>query len=128
MPCFHHTATRGGGASVGWCYMHVPQVPVAYSKATWAAFRRAHDVFDLPWRNGNCIPQLQETAHVFTMDMPLTPQMPECFFPSAVAANVPHDVDVAGSPASLSYSTLMQQTNPIGLTKQATRTQCIRVE
>ena len=70
----------------------VPQVPVAYSKATWAALRRARDVFDLPLRNSRCIPQLQETAHVITMDMPLTPQMPECFFPSAVAANVPHDV------------------------------------
>ena len=71
---------------------HVPQVPVAYSKATRATLRRAQDVFDLPLWNGICIPQLQETAHVFTMDMPLTPQMPGCFFPSAVAANVPHDV------------------------------------
>ena len=35
---------------------------------------------------------------------------------------------VAGSSASLSYSTLMQQNNRMGLTKWSTRTQCIRVE
>ena len=80
----------GGG---GGCYIgHVPQDPVAYNKATWAALRRTQDVFDLPLLNGICIRQLQETAHVITMHMPLTPQMPECFFPSAAAANVPHDV------------------------------------
>ena len=92
MPCFHHTATRGGTWG-GWCYIgHVPQVPVAYSKATWAALCRTQDVFDLPLRNGICIRQLQETAHVITMHMPLTPQVPECFCPSAADTNVTHDV------------------------------------
>ena len=91
------TLLRGGGGGTwggrGGCYIgHVPQDPVAYSKATWAALRRAQDVFDFPLRNGICIRHLQETAHVITMHMPLTPQLPECLFPSAAAANVPHDV------------------------------------
>ena len=88
------TLLRGGAlGGGGGCYIgHVLQDPVVYNKATWAALRRTPDVFDLQLRNGICIRQLQETAHVITMHMPLTPQMPESFFPSAAAANVPHDV------------------------------------
>ena len=78
----------GGGGYIG----HVPQDPVPYSKATWATLRRAQDVFNLPLRNGICIRQLQGTAHIITMHMSLTQQMPESFFPSSAAANVPHDV------------------------------------
>ena len=71
---------------------HVPQVAVAYTNPTRATLRCTQDVFDLPLWNGICIPQLQETAHVFTMHMPLTPQIPECFFRSAVTANASHNV------------------------------------
>ena len=83
-------ALREGG---GGCYIgHVPQDPLGTIRPLGppCVARRRSSICHCG--TAFCIRQLQETAHVITMHMPLTPQMPECFFPSAAAANVPHDV------------------------------------